>query len=309
MRICHLLFSPYHGTISNYEGSITQIAAELFYGQKKMGHDVFLLDEFSFLKSHSPWGDPFDDKLKEFDIIACHEYNWLKFIDQLGLNYVHIMHGGCTLNFKNHISPTDFFNKKEGGRARIIPFGISPERIPFSEKKDNEFIHFNTFSPKKGLLEILNIIGDYDLKIFGGIGEDLNYTSLIKKICNQKTNIDLNLRWILNEEKYKILPFKKAMLLAHIEEKGPESFCMTQIESMFTGTPVVAFGRIFKEVSKHGVTSLITEKWDEYKNFLNNISDIDPFACRKYAEDNFNADLMNERHLVLYEKASNGEIW
>ena len=238
----------------------------------------------------------------------CHETVWLDFMDEMGIKYVHVMHDGNTLINKNHISPTQYWNNINGGKAKVVPFGVTPERFTYSEEKEDKFIYINTLCPKKGIHEILDNIGDHSLEIFGGNYEE-NYNRMITDKSNKLSNVEFHDRWINNEEKYKVLPKRKGMLLAHIESKGPESFCITQLEAMFSGTPVVAYGNIFREVSEHGVSALVCNSWGDYRHYLNDVTSIKSKDCFDYGMEFYTADKMNNKHLELYQRVIDRENW
>ena len=73
------------------------------------------------------------------------------------------------------------------------------------------------------------------------------------------------------------------------------------LEAMACGTPVVAYHRgAVPEVVRHGETGFVVHSYQELKNCLKRVSDIEPERCREHVEQNFSRDAMVSSYLELY---------
>jgi glycosyltransferase involved in cell wall biosynthesis len=82
-----------------------------------------------------------------------------------------------------------------------------------------------------------------------------------------------------------------------------EPFGMVLIESMASGTPVLAFGKgAVPEIVEDGKTGFISDSVEGMVSALGNIDLIDLHACRKHVETNFSTQLMASRYAAVYER-------
>ncbi|MBN2407776.1 MAG: glycosyltransferase family 4 protein [Elusimicrobia bacterium] len=83
-----------------------------------------------------------------------------------------------------------------------------------------------------------------------------------------------------------------------------EPFGLVMIESMASGTPVIALKRgAAPEVIIDGKTGFLVDDEDGMVEALRKIDTIDPAACRKHVEDSFDIKNMGDKYISLYEKA------
>jgi glycosyltransferase involved in cell wall biosynthesis len=81
-----------------------------------------------------------------------------------------------------------------------------------------------------------------------------------------------------------------------------EPFGMVLIESMASGTPVLAFGKgAVPEIIDDGKTGFISDSVDSMVSALRNIELIDRRACREHVQMNFSTQLMASRYAAVYE--------
>jgi glycosyltransferase involved in cell wall biosynthesis len=82
-----------------------------------------------------------------------------------------------------------------------------------------------------------------------------------------------------------------------------EPFGMVLIESMASGTPVLAFGKgAVPEIVVDGTTGFISNSVDSMVAALRNIGRIDRRACREHVQANFSMQLMASRYAAVYER-------
>jgi glycosyltransferase involved in cell wall biosynthesis len=83
----------------------------------------------------------------------------------------------------------------------------------------------------------------------------------------------------------------------------PEPFGMTMIESMASGTPVIARRRgAVNEVLIDGVTGFICETDDEMVEAIGRVGEIDRKRCRQHVEQHFSAETMTSGYEMIYER-------
>ena len=83
----------------------------------------------------------------------------------------------------------------------------------------------------------------------------------------------------------------------------PEPFGMTMIESLASGTPVIARRRgAVDEVLIDGVTGFICETEDEMVDAIGRVAWIDRAHCRRHVEQHFSAETMTDGYEAIYQQ-------
>ncbi|HUF52322.1 MAG TPA: glycosyltransferase family 4 protein [Dehalococcoidia bacterium] len=89
----------------------------------------------------------------------------------------------------------------------------------------------------------------------------------------------------------------------------PEPFGLTMVESMATGTPVIARRRgSVPEVIRDGETGFICETVDEMLDALERVGSLDRHRCRQHVEENFSPEAMATHHEAVYESVVASEL-
>ncbi|MCL6434331.1 MAG: glycosyltransferase family 4 protein [Leptolyngbyaceae cyanobacterium HOT.MB2.61] len=82
-----------------------------------------------------------------------------------------------------------------------------------------------------------------------------------------------------------------------------EPFGLVMIESMASGTPVIAIEMgSTREVIAHGKTGFLCKDVDECVAAIDKVADLDRQTCRDYVEANFSVRRMAEGYLEVYQK-------
>lgn len=82
-----------------------------------------------------------------------------------------------------------------------------------------------------------------------------------------------------------------------------EPFGLSVAESMFCGTPVIAFSRgSMPELIVHGKTGFLVQHTDQAVEALSAIQDIDRSWCREHAMERFSVDAAVESYINVYKK-------
>lgn len=303
MKIAHLMRSVYHGMLSSFIGSIAMITQEISMYQRINGHTVDILGENDFLK-----GDvPFSDKLRKYDIVHCYESDWEKYLLSLNdVRYV-LMNYDTLCRNKNHITISNYWKNKSGGRPKVVYVGITPERTFFSDKKTDKIIYINTLAKKKCCYEILKNIYDLGpIEIMGGKLEEDHYRDIMNFISEHP---NITYRGFTSEfEKWDSLKKAKCVVMAHNPKFGEESGCIVQIEAKFAGTPAIAMGDIF-EMINHNKTGFVANNWEEFRKYINISNEISPKDCLQDGLERFHAADRFKDYIKLYEEVINNGGW
>ena len=107
-----------------------------------------------------------------------------------------------------------------------------------------------------------------------------------------------------HDEKLRLLRGARA-LLNPIQWNEP--FGMVMIESLASGTPVVAFPNgAAPEIVDHGVTGFLCDDEDDLVHRLGGVGDLSRLACRRVAVERFSTARMVAEHVALYEQVAEG---
>ncbi len=99
-------------------------------------------------------------------------------------------------------------------------------------------------------------------------------------------------------QKNELLGKCKAMLFPL---SGDEAFGLVMIEAMACGTPVIAFNHAAApEVVDEGISGFIVNSEQEMLDAVNKIPLIDRTKCRQVAEQRFDAKVITEKYLSLF---------
>lgn len=182
--------------------------------------------------------------------------------------------------------------------------GIDTSTYEFHEKpQDPPYLAFlGRLSPEKGThlaIEIAKRSG-WTLKIAGKIDVvDVEYYE--EKI---KPHIDGEQIQYLGEANHEQ---KNALMGGAVATLFPitwrEPFGLVMVESMVSGTPVIAMSLgSTEEVIAHGKTGFLCHSVDECVASLDKIADLNRYECREHVVKNFSVQRMTEGYEAVYQK-------
>lgn len=232
---------------------------------------------------------------------------------------LHTLHGPATKESKRlyeMISPRIYFNAISEYQRRCfgdinfvatIYNAIDFRNYPFSATKDGYLLFLGRMNPEKGAhlaVEIANRLGERLLMVtkMAEPAEKKYFEEKVKPLIGENTEvigeIDLNTKAnLFKNAKCTLFPIQ-----------WPEPFGLVMIESMATGTPVVAIGDgAVPEVIVDGQTGFIVENIEQMIEAVKKIDQIDPKACRSYAEQRFSTKTMVTNYELAYEKILQSE--
>jgi len=164
----------------------------------------------------------------------------------------------------------------------VIPNCVdTDEEWQYSENKDNYLIFIGRLIRNKGVKQAIDAATKLKTKIViigqGNINEFVDKEN-IKYVEYLGVKQDI-------KEKSSLISKAKCML---VPTQYIEPFGTVHVESLYCGTPIITsdYG-VFVETNIHGVTGYRYRLFDQLLECINNVDEISPVVCRKYAEDNF----------------------
>ncbi|BAZ13772.1 group 1 glycosyl transferase [Calothrix sp. NIES-4071] len=189
--------------------------------------------------------------------------------------------------------------------VRTVYNGINPDDYPFVAQplETKPYLAFlGRFSPEKGpqhAIAIARATG-WHLKMAGKV--DVADTEFFEReiaphIDGEQIEF---LGEVGNSEKVELLGNAKVALFPITWQ---EPFGLVMIESMATGTPVIAtnMGAV-PEVIVHGVTGMVCNSYEEIAAMLPQALQLNRHDCRKHVENNFSVARMVDGYEKVYEK-------
>ena len=176
--------------------------------------------------------------------------------------------------------------------------GVNSKLFTFSAKHEEYLLFAGRIVPEKGVKEAIQVAEatNHRLLIIGPVYDDHKeyFNQYIKPHLNDRI---LYLGFMEQEQLVKYYQKAKALLLP---VQWEEPFGLTMIESMASGTPVIALRRgSVPEVVADGKTGFICDHVQDMIKAVGHIDEIDRRDCRKHVESHFSI----ERMVDNYEKA------
>jgi glycosyltransferase involved in cell wall biosynthesis len=178
--------------------------------------------------------------------------------------------------------------------------GVNPEEFTLNRSQGDYLLYFGRIHHDKGTFEAIKIAKASGMKlIISGIIQDQNY-------FKEKVEPFLNKEDIIfvgpseTKERDKLLGGAHALLHPI---NFAEPFGLSVVESMFCGTPVIAFNKgSMSELIIHGKTGFLINTIEEAVDVLVEIKNINRRYCREWAESKFSMHTMIESYLKIYKK-------
>jgi glycosyltransferase involved in cell wall biosynthesis len=190
---------------------------------------------------------------------------------------------------------------------RVIYNGLDLDAIPFSPKPSKEapLLFAGRIAPEKGVEEAIEIaaMAGHRLLIAGGIYDRPYYKERIEPKLEAAGERVTYLGLLERLALWKIMG-QSLGLLFPIEWDEP--FGLAAVESMATGTPVIAYRRgALEEVIRHGETGFLVEEGERAHAaaLVDDLFDIPRAHCRAHVESNFALDEMIDAYERVYREA------
>ncbi len=183
--------------------------------------------------------------------------------------------------------------------------GINTDELTFMPVSEDYLLFFGRIHPEKGAYESIQIAKQSGRKlIISGLIQDQDYfDTMIKPFIN---NDDIVYVGNSGPERRNKLLGKAYVLLHPISFKEP--FGLSVVESMFCGTPVIAFNKgSMPELILDGKTGFLVNTIEQAVEAIDNIKFIDRKYCNVWASSKFTRKKMTEGYLDVYKKVLNAK--
>jgi glycosyltransferase involved in cell wall biosynthesis len=250
---------------------------------------------------------------REFDVIHDHTVLGLIAGSMLPIPVAHTIHGPITPELaafhestagKVHlvcISNDQRSSLPPSVTGTVIHNALTPASYPFSEAHGDYLLFVGRMNRGKGILEAIEIArrSRRSLLILAKVNEPDEQCFFDDYVRPALRGVDADLQFQPPED-VRLRAFRDA-LATLFPISWPEPFGLVMIESMATGTPVIAFphGSV-PEVIQHGRTGFICHDVDDAVDMIECVTTIDSKDCRAHVEQNFDAGLAVSRHEQLY---------
>jgi glycosyltransferase involved in cell wall biosynthesis len=279
-----------------YKNDEWPIDGELYSSLKEMTHTSWAI--------HDCWNSA--------DVIHLNNAPGLGFSRRRGPRWVYTVHHphlAALSEFYSNFPMVEFVcisrfqqSKEPLKRVRTIHHGIDMRCYKLQRRKSGYLSFLGRIAPVKGLHNAIEIAkrAGVPLKIAGEV-QPMFRSYFDAKI---KPHLDGKQIEFLGEAglalKNELLGNSMAMLFP-IEWDEP--FGLAMIESMATGTPVIAFpGGSVAEVVKEGVSGWICGGIDAAVRRVQQAASLEPASVRAWAEENFSMQRMVQDYLALYRE-------
>lgn len=224
---------------------------------------------------------------------------------------LHTLHGPATQEAKHfykllgdriYLNAISEYQRRSFGDVNIVDTiynAIEMKNYQFSEAKDDYLLFLGRMSPEKGVhlaVEIANRLGEHLILVAKMVepAEKRYFKERVEPLLKDNTEV---LGEIDTRKKVELFRNAKCTLFPI---QWPEPFGLVMIESMATGTPVIAMRNgAVPEVVVDGKTGFIVDDVDAMIAAIKNVHQIKPRICRDYVEERFStANMVNH-----YEKA------
>lgn len=184
-----------------------------------------------------------------------------------------------------------------------IHHGLPLGSMPFSERHGEYLAFVGRAAPEKGLAEAVELARRTRLplriaaKVFDA-REQAHFAEVVQPAV--AAGVATFLGELAPEERDPLYAGARATLMLG---GWPEPFGLVAIESMATGTPVIARrAGAFTETIEHGVTGFLVDDVNEAELALERIEDLDRAIIRAQALERFSAERMTDEYEAVYRR-------
>lgn len=250
---------------------------------------------------------------KKFDIIHFHIQKYsFAFADNSPVPAVISFHNNIEKDIFNYFSKnkniyTVALSNSQGMNLKtsaVIYNGVPTQKIIFSKKSGNYLIAIGRLSDQKGIHLAISAAKKAKMKliIMGRVGiskeKQEYFNKKIKPFIDNK-----NIVHIFEVPHDKIYSYLRNAAALIFPIQAPEVCSMTVLESLASGTPVIATKLDpMPELIENGKTGFLVNTEDEMVEKIRQIKDLNRDDCRKAAVEKFDSRIMAQNYIKLYEK-------
>lgn len=199
----------------------------------------------------------------------------------------------------HYVSISDADRSPELQYIATVYHGIETTNFTLKTSPGEYLLFFGRIHPDKGTAEAIQIAKQYGMPlIMAGIIQDASYFN-----ARVRPHIDdAHVVYVGHagpDQRNALLGGAYALLHPiHFEEP----FGLSVVESMLTGTPVVAFKRgSMPELIAHGTNGFLVDTPTEAVAMLDRVRTIDRTRCHQSAASKFSAQRMVDQYIAVYE--------
>tara|TARA_Y100001936_G_scaffold228758_1_gene250184 strand:- start:3036 stop:3986 length:951 start_codon:yes stop_codon:yes gene_type:complete len=316
MKIVHISVSNNLVPPEGYGGT-ERVVHWLSNAQIEMGHEVYIAapDRSSTKAKVIPiplWCDEEEAYQKSYqkilnlkpDIVHDHTFSQLFRLRHPEQIAVSTHHNERFEPVSNTIYPTRA-DAEANGSSTFVYHGLDLNEYCFSEKKESYLLFLGAIHPRKNVEMAIKVAKwvDLPLTIVGPVRHPRYFCKKIRKKLNDKITYHGE---AMGEIKNHLLKNAKALLYL----SSWESFGLSVIEAMVSGTPVITSNiPPFHETVEQGVTGFICNNKKEFLQAAKQLSSIQPTECQKRVLKNFTKENMANGYQILYHKAIAKNNW
>ena len=240
-------------------------------------------------------------------VITTYHGDFSEIVKERGLKYKMLQ------EFSKHsfVSISDFQRPKgiKLNFLKTVYNGIDVDSFEFSNTSKDYIAWIGRITPKKGILDAIQIAKKLNVKLKIAAKVDKNYLPDVE-FYEQKVKPLIDGKQIsyigeIGGYKAKSMFLKNAIALVN-PIKWHEPFGLNMIEAMACGTPVIAYNMgSVPEVVKDGKTGFIVKDIVSAVKSFKRIKDINRFDCREHVKTKFSKDIMVDNYEELYYKLIN----
>ncbi|OAI39105.1 hypothetical protein AYO38_08205 [bacterium SCGC AG-212-C10] len=254
-----------------------------------------------------------------FDIIHDHTVSGLLAGASIATPVVHTIHGPLVGEFAKlyedirdripliAISEHQRSTLPRGVPATVIYNGVNVGDIPFSPTAGNYLLFVGRVNPEKGLLHAIEIAraSGMHLKMLLKINEEPERLYFREEVEPALHGMDAEVvEQVTFDDKMRYYRDAFATLFPI---QWDEPFGLVMIESMATGTPVIAFARgAAPEVVGHGDGGFVCQTVQEAVEWLAQVPTLDRARCRQRVVERFTAEINVRCHEDFYYRILSG---
>lgn len=192
-----------------------------------------------------------------------------------------------------------------GGGLPHVHYGLDLERYRFVAAKTTPAAHIAKVAPYKAQHEAIAaaVLARVPLDIYG-VAEHRPYYRIVRALAATMPRITWKGE---TRDLAGVLGSARGLVQT---PRWLDVLPLVAIQSLACGTPVIAYsaGGLPEQI-RHGETGFVVSGIRGLADALQAVGELDPAACRAFAEERFSAARMVRDYLALFERLAAGETW
>lgn len=190
----------------------------------------------------------------------------------------------------------------EGPRfAGVVYNAVDVASFPFRADKEDYLLFIGQIAPAKGAHLAVEVARGLGMRlVIAGKVDSHNRQYFAETIEPYIDAKQIHFVGEVGYEKRELYANARCLLVPICWE---EPFGLVMAEAMACGTPVIAFNRASApELVVDGETGYLVRNVDEMAEAVGRLDRLDPYRCRRHVEEHFDAPIMVQRYLEIYER-------